>query len=51
LEAVKGTSLARTSGKELLFSTVLWLDEAMVRAYIKNQKMEGERYDQVRLGV
>ena len=32
------------------FSTV-GLDEAMVRAYIRNQEDEDERYDQMKLGV
>ena len=27
------------------------LDEAMVRAYIRNQEDEDERYDQMKLGV
>jgi REP-associated tyrosine transposase len=27
------------------------LDEVMVRAYIRNQEDEDERYDQIKLGV
>jgi putative transposase len=27
------------------------LDEALVRAYIRNQEQEDERYDQMKLGV
>lgn len=33
------------------FVSTVGLDEAMVRAYIRNQKQEDERYDQMKLGV
>ncbi len=33
------------------FVTTVGLDEAMVRAYIRNQEQEDERYDQMKLGV
>ena len=33
------------------FVSTVGLDEAMVRAYIRNQEKEDERYDQMRLGV
>jgi putative transposase len=33
------------------FVSTVGLDEAMVRAYIRNQEQEDERYDQLRLGT
>ena len=33
------------------FVSTVGLDEAMVRAYIRNQEEEDERYDQMKLGV
>jgi putative transposase len=33
------------------FVSTVGLDEAMVRAYIRHQESEDERYDQMRLGV
>jgi putative transposase len=33
------------------FVSTVGLDEAMVRAYIRNQEKEDERYDQMKLGV
>ena len=33
------------------FVSTVGLDEAMVRAYIRNQEAEDERYEQMRLGV
>jgi len=33
------------------FVSTVGLDEAMVRAYIRNQEAEDERYDQMKLGV
>ena len=33
------------------FVSTVGLDEAMVRAYIRNQEDEDERYDQMNLGV
>ncbi|HEY1589025.1 MAG TPA: transposase, partial [Rhodanobacter sp.] len=33
------------------FVSTVGLDEAMVRAYIRNQEQEDERYDQMKLGV
>jgi putative transposase len=33
------------------FVSTVWLDEAMVRACIRNQEDEDERYDQMKLGV
>ena len=33
------------------FVSTVGLDEAMVRAYIRNQEHEDERYDQMKLGV
>lgn len=33
------------------FVSTVGLDEAMVRAYIRHQETEDERYDQMRLGV
>jgi putative transposase len=33
------------------FVSTVGLDEAMVRAYIRNQEQEDERYDQMQLGV
>lgn len=33
------------------FVSTVGLDEAMVRAYIRNQEKEHERYDQMKLGV
>jgi putative transposase len=33
------------------FVSTVGLDEAMVRAYIRNQEREDERYDQMKLGV
>ncbi len=33
------------------FDTTVGLDEEMVRAYIRNQEQEDERYDQMKLGV
>jgi putative transposase len=33
------------------FVTTVGLDEEMVRAYIRNQEQEDERYDQMKLGV
>jgi putative transposase len=33
------------------FVSTVGLDEAMVRAYIRNQKSEDERYDQMTFGV
>jgi putative transposase len=33
------------------FVSTVGLDEAMVRAYIRNQEQEDERHDQLRLGV
>ena len=33
------------------FVSTVGLDEAMVRAYIRNQEDEEERYDQMKLGV
>ena len=33
------------------FVSTVGLDEAMVRAYIRNQEDEDERYDQMKLGV
>jgi putative transposase len=62
---MKGKSaiaIARRFGRERNFTgEVFWacgyfvstvgLDEAMVRAYIRNQEREDERYDQMKLGV
>lgn len=33
------------------FVSTVGLDEAMVRAYIRNQEDQDERYDQMKLGV
>jgi len=33
------------------FVSTVGLDEEMVRAYIRNQEMEDERYDQMKLGL
>ena len=33
------------------FVSTVGLDEAMVRAYIRNQESEDERYDQMKFGV
>jgi putative transposase len=33
------------------FVSTVGVDEAMVRAYIRNQEDEDERYDQMKLGV
>ena len=33
------------------FVSTVGLDEGMVRAYIRNQEQEDERYDQMKLGV
>lgn len=33
------------------FVSTVGLDEAMVRAYIRNQEAEDERYEQMKLGV
>ncbi len=33
------------------FVSTVGLDEAMVRAYIRNQEQEDERYDQMKLGM
>ena len=33
------------------FVSTVGLDEAMVRAYIRNQKTEDERYDQMKFGI
>ena len=33
------------------FVSTVGFDEAMVRAYIRNQEDEDERYDQMKLGV
>jgi putative transposase len=33
------------------FVSTVGLDEAMVRAYIRNQEKEDERYDQMKLGL
>jgi putative transposase len=33
------------------FVSTVGLDEAMVRAYIRNQEKEDERYDQMKLGI
>ena len=33
------------------FVSTVGLDEAMVRAYIRNQEQEDERYDQMKVGV
>jgi putative transposase len=33
------------------FVSTVGLDENMVRAYIRNQEQEDERYDQMKLGV
>lgn len=33
------------------YVSTVGLDEAMVRAYIRNQEQEDERYDQMKLGV
>ena len=33
------------------FVSTVGLDETMVRAYIRNQEVEDERYDQMKLGV
>ena len=33
------------------FVSTVGLDEAMVRAYIRNQEIEDERYDQMKLGM
>lgn len=33
------------------FVSTVGLDEEMVRAYIRNQEKEDERYDQMKLGV
>jgi putative transposase len=33
------------------FVSTVGLDEAMVRAYIRNQEQEDERYDQMKLGL
>jgi putative transposase len=33
------------------YVSTVGLDEAMVRAYIRNQEDEDERYDQIKLGV
>jgi hypothetical protein len=37
--------------KNRLFNSTVGLDEAMVRAYIRNQEEEDEHYDQMKLGV
>jgi len=33
------------------FVSTVGLDEEMVGAYIRNQELEGERYDQMKLGL
>ena len=33
------------------FVSTVGLDEEMVRAYIRNQELEDERYDQMKLGL
>jgi hypothetical protein len=42
-------SPARISGPAGTYVSTVGLDEAMVRAYIRNQEAEDERYDQMKL--
>lgn len=62
LKGKSAIAIARRLGRERNFTgEVFWargyfvstvgLDEAMVRAYIRNQEREDERYDQMKLGV
>ena len=62
LKGKSAIAIARRFGRERNFTgEVFWargyfvstvgLDEAMVRAYIRNQEREDERYDQMKLGV
>ena len=62
LKGKSAIAIARRLGREKNFTgEVFWargyfvstvgLDEAMVRAYIRNQEREDERYDQMKLGV
>ena len=62
IKGKSGISIARHFGRQRNFtgevfwargyfvSTVGW-DEEMVRAYIRNQEIEDERYDQMKLGL
>ena len=45
------TSLGRTSGHAGYFVSTVGLDEEMVRAYIRDQEGEDERYEQLKLRV
>jgi hypothetical protein len=47
----RGTLPEKCSGQEGTLSRQLGLDEEMVRAYIRNQEQEDERYDQMKLDV
>lgn len=62
LKGKSAIAIARRLGRERNFTgEVFWargyfvstvgLDEAMVRAYIRNQEKEDERYDQMKLGI
>lgn len=62
LKGKSAIAIARRFGRERNFTgEVFWargyfvstvgLDEAMVRAYIRNQEREDERHDQMKLGV
>ena len=62
IEGKSAISIARHFGRQRNFTgEVFWargyfvstvgLDEGMVRAYIRNQEIEDERYDQMKLGL
>jgi len=62
IEGKSAISIARHFGRQRNFTgKVFWargyfvstvgLDEGMVRAYIRNQEIEDERYDQMKLGL
>jgi REP element-mobilizing transposase RayT len=49
LEAVERDNYADTGGG--YFVSTVGLDEAMVRAYIRNQEAEDKRYDQMKFSL
>jgi len=48
-QAARKISPASTSGPGGYFVSTVGLDENIVRAYIRNQEAEDERYDQMKL--
>ena len=48
---VSATLPERISGRGVTLVSTVGLDEQMVRAYIRNQESEDERYEQMKMGV